>query len=73
MGISGRRSRRIAASVHPRHGIIQYHGVDLLGIKDGYAALAVLGRQDGESLAFENHLADLQPEIFIVDAQYDWT
>jgi hypothetical protein len=35
--------------------------------------LAVLGGQDGESLAFENHLADLQAEIFIVDAQYDWT
>ncbi len=35
--------------------------------------MAVARGQHGESLAFQNHLPDLKAEIFIVDAQYDWT
>ena len=61
------------AAVHPRHGIIQHHCVHLLVIEDGYAGRPVARGQHGESLPFQNHLPDLQPEVFIVDAQDDWT
>jgi hypothetical protein len=55
--------------MHPRHGVIEDNGFDLLGGKDLQASGAIFGCEDAISGTLQQQLADLQTDEFVVHAK----
>src|SRR6185312_27836 len=59
------------SAVHAGHGVVEDDGVDRLIVEDGETAGPVVRGKHSVARTLEDHLADLQADDFVIDAEYD--
>jgi hypothetical protein len=59
------------ATVHAGHGVVEDDGVDGVGVEELEAGGAVGGGEDAVTGALEEDAADLEANLFVVDAEHE--